>query len=161
VRASSHAVDEAKGKVVSPAMINDNRKIGMGLTAFGTFFLLLGTILLFDRALLALGNMLFLCGITLLIGAQKTAKFFFRRSKLRGTTCFLGGIIVVLAGWSMVGMIVEVFGIINLFGNFFPVILTFMREVPVIGTILNLPPLARFCDQFVGSVLPTHVSRSE
>ena len=67
---------------------------------------------------LLLAQLLFLLGITLLIGFKKTLIFFKRPSKLRGTGCFLGGILLVLVGWPVVGMVVEVFGILNLFGNF-------------------------------------------
>ena len=42
------------------------------------------------------GQLLFLGGITLVIGPQKTFYFFARRNKLRGSICFLGGIILVL-----------------------------------------------------------------
>jgi hypothetical protein len=73
-------------------------EIGAGLTGFGSLFLVLGILLFFDRAMLALGNLLFLSGITLLIGAKKTVVFFSRRQKWRGTACFLGGIAVVLIG---------------------------------------------------------------
>jgi len=97
-------------------MINDNRKIGIGLTGFGVFFLFLGMLLLFDHALLALGNVLFLSGITLLIGTRKTFIFFFKRGQYRGTICFLGGIILVMVGWAITGMFFELFGIVNLFG---------------------------------------------
>jgi len=39
----------------------------------------------------------------------------------------------------MVGICVEVFGFINLFGDFFPVVLGFLRQFPVIGPILRGP----------------------
>lgn len=96
---------------------DDNRKIGVGLTGFGALFLFLGILFFFDHALLALGNVLFLAGIVLLIGTGRTIKFFFGRpDKLRGTICFLGGIFIVLIGWPFIGMLIEAFGILNLFG---------------------------------------------
>ena len=82
---------------------------------------------------------MFLLGICLLIGFKKTFIFFKRPSKLRGTFCFLGGILLVLVGWPVVGMVVEVFGILNLFGNFFPIILSMLRNMPFIGPVLNHP----------------------
>lgn len=109
--------------------------------------------------------MLFLAGITLLIGAQKTVVFFFKRGKLRGTVCFLGGMLMVLFKWPVIGMLVELFGIINLFGfveqtllyhgfaisfnhsccrrNFFPVVVIFLRRVPVVGHVLDLPLVSK------------------
>lgn len=132
---------------------NDNRKIGAGLTGFGSFFLLLGIILFFDKALLALGNILFLSGITLLIGIKKTFLFFRRPQKIRGTICFLGGIIIVLVGWPVIGMLIEIFGIVNLFGNFFPIIISIMRQLPIIGNILNQPYISSMIDRMMG-VLP-------
>eukprot|EP01006_Ploeotia_vitrea_P030907 TRINITY_DN63217_c0_g1_i3.p2 TRINITY_DN63217_c0_g1~~TRINITY_DN63217_c0_g1_i3.p2 ORF type:complete len:144 (+),score=57.08 TRINITY_DN63217_c0_g1_i3:10-441(+) len=143
-------------------MINNNRKIGIGLTAFGAAFLFLGVLLLFDRGLLALGNMLFLSGITLLIGARKTVRFFLRPGKLRGTVCFLGGIAMVLWGWAFVGMLVEVFGIFNLFGNFFPIVFAFLRNMPIIGPILNLPGISRVVDKLSGGGgLPMYNERTD
>ena len=84
-------------------------------------------------------QLLFLLGITLLIGFKKTLIFFKRPAKLRGTICFLGGIVLVLIKWPVVGMVVEVFGILNLFGNFFPIILSLLRNMPVIGPVLQHP----------------------
>ena len=97
--------------------------------------MLLGVMLFFDGALLALGNVrrsqtehrqvlltdscvqiLFLSGITLIIGPQKTFYFFARKQKIRGTVCFLGGILLVFFKWPFIGMIVETFGFLNLFG---------------------------------------------
>lgn len=107
--------------------------------SFGAFFLFLGVLLFFDGPLLALGNVLFTGGITLLIGPQKTFYFFARKQKIRGTICFFLGMFMVFAKWAIIGMIVEVFGFINLFGDFFPVILNFLRQLPFIGNVLNAP----------------------
>lgn len=49
-------------------MISDNAKIGTGLLALGIVFLFLGMLFFFDSAMLALGDVLFLIGLTLTIG---------------------------------------------------------------------------------------------
>jgi len=126
-------------------------KIGVALTTFGALFMLLGVILFFDGALLALGNILFVSGLTLIIGPQKTFSFFARKQKIRGTLCFLGGIALVFMKWPFVGVIIEAFGFLNLFGDFFPVILTFLRQLPVIGNILTLPYIRDVVDRIAGS----------
>ncbi|ORX88978.1 Got1-domain-containing protein [Basidiobolus meristosporus CBS 931.73] len=123
--------------------LSDAQKIGVGLTSFGGLFMVLGVLLLFDSGLLAIGNLFFLAGITLLIGLQKTLGFFAQRNKLGGTVCFLGGIFLVLVKWPMVGMIIELFGFVNLFGDFFPVVLSFLRKLPLIGRLWNLPIFSR------------------
>ncbi|KAG5460086.1 MAG: hypothetical protein BJ554DRAFT_7911 [Olpidium bornovanus] len=76
----------------------------------------LGVLLLFDGGLLAIGNVLFLAGLTLVIGASKTAAFFARRTKIRGTVCFFFGIALVFMKRPALGMLLESFGFVNLFG---------------------------------------------
>lgn len=134
---------------------SDNQKIGIALSAFGCFFLMLGVLLFFDRGLLAIGNLLFLVGVTLLIGVQKTTKFFFQTRKLKGSLTFFGGIALLLVGWTFVGFVVELFGFVNLFGDFFPVVLNFLRQLPVLGTLLNLPLIREVVNRIVhGGRLP-------
>ncbi|GFY73409.1 vesicle transport protein GOT1B [Trichonephila inaurata madagascariensis] len=99
--------------------ITDYQKIGIGLTGFGLFFLFLGVVFLFDKGLLALGNILFLSGLAFLFG----------------------GILIVLFGWPLVGMLIEIYGFIVLFSGFLPIVVNFLRRVPVLGTILNFPIL--------------------
>lgn len=53
----------------------------------------------------------------------------------------MGGILLVLWGWPMVGMLIQGWGFLNLFGDFFPVALTAMRNMPIIGTFLSLGPV--------------------
>ncbi|PWY98658.1 putative GOT1-membrane protein required for ER to Golgi transport [Testicularia cyperi] len=131
--------------------LTDQQKIGAGLVSFGTFFILIGIVLFFDAALLALGNVLFTAGIALLIGPQKTFYFFARKQKIRGTICFFTGMILVFCKWAVIGMLVEAFGFLNLFGDFFPVILNFLRQVPFIGNLLSLPGVRNVLDRLAGS----------
>jgi len=132
--------------------MNDNQKIGALLTGLGMFFTFLGVMLFFDRGFMAIGNLLFLSGVTLVIGPRRTYKFFFQKRKLKGTSCFLGGIFLVIVGWPFIGICVELFGFINLFGDFFPYVLMFTRKLPVIGTILNMPGISKAVDKVSGTL---------
>ena len=50
----------------------------------GVALLFLGVIFFFDSALLALGDVLFLIGLTLTIGPSRTLRFFTRPDRIRG-----------------------------------------------------------------------------
>ncbi|KAH9938929.1 Got1-domain-containing protein [Amylocystis lapponica] len=130
--------------------LSDGQKIGVALTSFGALFMILGVVLFFDASLLALGNILFLSGLTLIIGPQKTFYFFARRQKLRGTACFIGGILLVFLKWPFVGVIVETFGFLNLFG-FLPRGADLLRQVPGVGHFLSLPYIRDVADRLAGS----------
>ncbi|XP_047697467.1 vesicle transport protein GOT1A isoform X2 [Prionailurus viverrinus] len=93
----------------------DWTEIGVGTTGFGIFFILFGILLYFDSVLLAFGNLLFLTGLLLIIGLRKTFSFFFQRHKLKGTSFFLGGVVIVLLRWPLLGMFLETYGFLSLF----------------------------------------------
>ncbi|XP_075054251.1 vesicle transport protein GOT1A isoform X1 [Mixophyes fleayi] len=99
-------------------MISELQKLGAGLAGFGVFFLIFGVLLYFDSVLLAFGNILFLSGLTLIIGLRRTFSFFFQRQKLRGSSFFLGGAVLVLLRWPLIGMLCEFYGFISLFSFF-------------------------------------------
>ncbi|XP_072034795.1 vesicle transport protein GOT1B-like [Amphiura filiformis] len=128
--------------------ISDFQKIGVGLTGFGVFFLFLGIMFFFDKGLLAIGNILFLVGLSFVIGLERTFKFFFQQHKLKATAFFIGGMLIVLIGWPLIGMCVETYGFFLLFGGFLPVAINFLRRVPVIGTLLNLPGISSLVARF-------------
>mmetsp|Transcript_3295 Transcript_3295/g.8549 ORF Transcript_3295/g.8549 Transcript_3295/m.8549 type:complete len:138 (-) Transcript_3295:253-666(-) len=132
-------------------MFNDFKKIGMGLTGFGLLFTFLGVMLLFDKTLLSMGNVLFLSGVTMITGAERAVTFFFTKKKARGSSLFFSGIVLVLVGWPIVGILVEAFGFVNLFGDFFPVAVTFARQLPVIGNVLDHPRVKPYVDKFVSA----------
>ncbi|ORX61502.1 Got1-domain-containing protein [Hesseltinella vesiculosa] len=135
--------------------MSDSQKIGAALTGFGIFFLFLGVISFFDAGLLAIGNILFVAGIPLTIGPKRTLGFFMQRSRLRGSVCFVIGMGLVFCRWTIVGMLVEVFGILNLFGDFFPMLFAFVKRLPIIGSFFNNPSVDAAFQRFsTNSVLP-------
>lgn len=127
--------------------ITDFQKIGVGLAGFGIAFLFLGIIFFFDKGLLAIGNILFIAGLSFVIGLERTFRFFFQRHKLKATGFFMGGMFIVLFGWPVIGMCVEAYGFFLLFSGFFPVAINFLRRVPVLGTLLNLPGIRSVADK--------------
>lgn len=120
---------------------SDTTKIGVALTVMGMIFFLLGVLLLLDRTLLTMGNILFVAGIGLVMGHVRFKKFFLKR--LRASVCFFLGIALVLAGWCITGIIIQGFGALNLFGNFFPMIARVLESVPVIGPIIQSPSVQK------------------
>merc|ERR1711974_250137 len=68
----------------------------------------------------------------------------------QSSAAFFGGILVVLFGWPILGMAVEAYGFIVLFSGFFPVAINFLRRIPVIGTLLNLPVISTIAVQLGG-----------
>ncbi|KAF7495341.1 Vesicle transport protein GOT1A [Sarcoptes scabiei] len=119
--------------------ITDTQKIGLGLSGFGIAFLMLGVMMLFDKGLLAVGNLLFISGLGFIIGLERTFWFFFQRHKWKASSSFFAGIIIVLIGWPIIGMCLETYGFLLLFRGFIPATIAFLSRVPIIGFALNLP----------------------
>jgi hypothetical protein len=128
--------------------MTDTRKIGVALTAFGIFFSTLGIMLFLDSALLTLGNLLFVSGVVLVMGTHRCKNFFFDRSRWRASGCFFVGILMVMRGWCLVGLMLQGFGGLNLFGNFFPMIVRVLEAAPVIGPLIRLPALQKLLAAF-------------
>lgn len=140
---------------------------------------------LFDSALLALGDVLFLTGLTLtigtlcpfmhtsrmfasfvfpyslqnsnmyiyffgLVGVSRTLRFFSRRDRLRGIISFFGGIFLVMIRWPVIGMICQLYGLVYLFGQFFPIAAQSLKDTPVIGSIFTIPAIEQFFASFSG-----------
>jgi len=68
-----------------------------------------------------------------------------------GVGCFFGGVALVLVfKRPLIGMVLEAFGFVNLFGNFFPIALSAMRTMPVIGNVLAMPGVSAAADKLAG-----------
>lgn len=84
-------------------------------------------------------QVLFLAGVTLTIGFQSTIKFFLRPKNYKGSGFFGGGVILVVWGWTIIGFCLEAYGFWLLFSAFFPTALSFLRKMPFLRQILDMP----------------------
>lgn len=93
-----------------------------------------------------MGNILFLIGITLTLGPQRTLSFFMTKEKYRGTVAFFVGICLILARWTIIGFAIEIYGVLGLFGDMFGVVAGFVGSVPVVG-----PPIENVLRKVTGA----------
>jgi hypothetical protein len=98
---------------------------------------MLGVSLFFNKSLMRLGNLLFIAGVPMTIGPGRTAGYFFQPKKSRATACLALGIFLVFIGSPVFGIILEVFGLLNLFGNMFPMVMIVLKQMPVVGTLFK------------------------
>jgi len=117
--------------------LTETQKIGVIFCSGGGLFLCGGVVMFFDRSMLAMGNILFLIGLTLIIGLQKTMSFFSRRQKLKGTAAFAVGILLILLRWPITGFVIELYGIFILFGDFLITVGQVAGNIPVIGPYIK------------------------
>ena len=121
-----------------PSIIkNGDRKIGIMLLSFGAFFTVSGVFLFFHKTLLRLGNLLFIAGVPMFIGPGRTAGYFLQPRKARATVFLAFGIILVFIGWPILGMALEIFGLLNLFGNMIPMAMVILRQMPIVGGLFK------------------------
>jgi Got1/Sft2-like family len=114
-----------------------DRKTGLMLLVSGFSLTFLGITLFFNKTLMRLGNLLCIAGVLLTMGPTHTVKYFVQPEKLRATICLALGIFLVLVGSPLFGIVLEVFGILNLFGNMFPILMVFIKQMPMIGELFK------------------------
>lgn len=121
-----------------PSVIkNGDRRIGLGLLGSGSIITMLGISLFFNKTLMRLGNLLFIAGVPMTLGPSRTLGYFVKPEKFRATGCLALGIFLVFIGMPVFGIILEAFGILNLFGNLFPFVWAVAKNMPGIGPLLS------------------------
>ena len=71
------------------------------------------------------------------MGLSQTIQYFVQPEKLRATICLGIGVLLVFIGSPLFGIALEVFGILNLFGNMFPIVMIMIKQMPIVGTMLK------------------------
>lgn len=72
-----------------------------------------------------------------MIGPGRTLGYFLQPKKARATGCLVCGIFLVLVGHPVIGILLEIFGLLNLFGNMFPVLMIMAKNLPVVGNLFG------------------------
>mmetsp|Transcript_13769 Transcript_13769/g.21279 ORF Transcript_13769/g.21279 Transcript_13769/m.21279 type:complete len:340 (-) Transcript_13769:4226-5245(-) len=133
-RSSSSGLSKPK---IPSALTGSNRKLGIIFLSSGAVFTILGITLFFNKTLMRLGNLLFVAGVPLMIGTGRTVGYFLQPKKARATGCLGLGIFLVFVGHPILGILLEVFGLLNLFGNMFPLLMMMAKNVPVLGGLFS------------------------
>ncbi|KAE9595149.1 putative vesicle transport protein, Got1/SFT2 [Lupinus albus] len=122
--------------------LTEIKKIGIGLIGFGIFFTFLGVVLFFDRGLLALGNIFWLAGVAILIGWRSMWNLFTNRTNYKGSASFVLGLFLIFVRWPIVGILLEIYGCVVLFGGFWASVKVFLYHIPVVGWAIRFisPP---------------------
>ena len=116
--------------------MNDTEVIGLGMLGIGSFFFVLGILLLLDRALLTMSNILILLGITVLMKPNGFYSFVTQKGRAQGSIAFFLGIFLVICKLPLPGIICEVTGAYWLFGGFWPMLLSLLLKIPHITSFV-------------------------
>lgn len=122
---------------VTSKIKNGDRRIGGALLTLGAVFTALGVSLFFNKTLMRLGNLMFIAGVPVTIGPSRTAGYFMKPEKIRATGCLAAGVFLVFVGWPIFGIALEVFGLLNLFGNMFPMFWAIFKNLPIVSSLTS------------------------
>jgi hypothetical protein len=118
-------------------MVDDNFKnLGTLLTVAGGLSFLSAIFSGFNRRITIAANLLFFAGVYLVLGAVKFAKFLSQPHRITGSVVFLFGFLLILTNrliFRFIGGLLELFGILLLFGGFLPRLMNILQKVPYIG----------------------------
>lgn len=119
------------------SLFQNQKRLGATLLAIGLLLTTFGMMLFFEGNLLRLGNMFLLTGITLLLGPNKVRGFFMKAERMQATIITSVGIFLVFTGKPRIGILCEIFGLLNLFGNMMPMLLAVAKQIPILGDVIK------------------------
>ena len=99
-------------------ILSVSTNIGFAFLGMSAMSLMLG-FAMFDKGLLALGNLHLLCALPLLFGVQRCITFLLAVKNAKVTLALVSGIAINLClGWPVIGMIVQLSGLYYLLANY-------------------------------------------
>lgn len=95
-----------------------------------------------------MGDVLFLLGLFFLIGVPRTIKLFTKPNRKAGAIIFFLGFLVIFLKYSaLIGICLQIFGFLNLFGNFIPQAIAVLKQVPYLKDFLKLPGIRQIVNK--------------
>lgn len=82
-------------------------------------------------------QLLFLLGLYFFIGISGILKFFTKKGKVQGSCVYFGGLLVVILGWTFVGVVCQIVGFFIIFRSFLPDFYDYICRLPVVGHYLS------------------------
>lgn len=119
------------------SFLANQRSSGATLLVGGLVITFLGIMLFFNGMLLRLGNILSIAGGVMLVGPKNVAGFFMTETRMQATIITSIGVLLVLWGKPKLGLLIEIFGLLSLFGNMLPLLLTLGKQIPVLSSIIE------------------------
>ena len=92
-------------------------EISLSLVGIGSFLFLFGFIFFFERTMMAIGDIMILAGIFYYIGIETVLKSFTNKDNYKQTISILVGLLLVLINWTILGLIVQIYGMFLLIKN--------------------------------------------
>jgi hypothetical protein len=118
-------------------LFKNQKQLGAILLGIGMLLTFMGMMLFFEGNLLRLGNICTILGIPLLIGPSRVKSFFLKESRIQASVITSLGILLVFTGRPRLGILLEIFGLLNLFGNMLPFLLVLAKKLPIIGDVIS------------------------
>ena len=115
----------------------NQKRLGVMFVGAGGMFLMAGIASFFNKFLLRIAHILLCAGAPMIVGPGRVAGYMLQPKKARATITFGLGLFLVLVGHPFFGMILEVFGFLNLFGNLFPIVKVMLRTLPGVGNLFG------------------------
>lgn len=82
-------------------------------------------------------------GVVSLVGPKNTLLFFAKKNKIIGSAFFFSGFTMIIIGWFMftlVGFVMQLYGLFLLFRSFLRTIFSYMQTLPVLGPCIRNSP---------------------
>lgn len=97
-------------------LLKNQKQLGASLLGLGLLLTFAGMMLFFEGTLLRLGNMCIIAGVPLLVGPDAVREFFVQKSRMQASIIISIGILLVFWGKPRLGILFEIFGLLNTIG---------------------------------------------
>ncbi len=80
---------------------------------------------------------MFLLGLYFFIGVTGIIKFFTKKGKVKGSFIYFGGLVVIVLGFTIMGVFSQICGFFIIFRSFLPDFYDYICRLPVVGHYLS------------------------
>ena len=105
---------------------------GKVMSGMGSIIFLVSLFFNFNRALLIISDILFICGIFFILGKNRSMHLFFYQNRIPATILLIFGLLFIVFDRGGLGCLLQLFGAFLMFGGFIPFFLNEIKKIPII-----------------------------